>query len=88
MSESMAVAIAGQGTDLDPLAARASDYFRGAKAATTVACYARDWLDFCCWCAARGRPGLPAEPETVVLYLTDLAESRKVATLEKRLAGG
>jgi integrase len=29
---------------------------------------------------------LPAHPETVALYLPDLAESRKVATLEKRLA--
>jgi integrase len=77
---------AGQGTAPALLAERARDYFRQAKAASTCASYARDWRDFCGWCRTQGRLELPAHPETVALYLTDLAETRKVATLEKRLA--
>jgi site-specific recombinase XerD len=75
MSESMAVA-AGQGTAAALLAERARDYFRQAKAASTVASYTRDWRDFSGWCQTQARVALPAHPETVALYLTDLAETR------------
>ena len=85
MSDATPVA-AGQGTAPALLRDKARDYFRQAKAASTLASYARDWRHFTDWCGAQGLAGLPAHPETVALYLTGLAEFRKVATLEKRLA--
>lgn len=52
----------------------------------TIAAYADDWKDFSGWCAANARTPLPAEPETVALYLSHLSHIRKVSTLERRAA--
>jgi integrase len=47
--------------------------------------YGYDWRMFLAWCAARGRQSLPASPETVSLYMTDLlAQGRKVTTVTRR----
>ena len=61
-------------------------YARHAKAVSTRRAYAFDWADFAGWCRANGRMALPAEPETVALYVTALADARKVATLQRRIA--
>ena len=61
-------------------------YARQAKAESTRRAYACDWADFAGWCRANGRMALPAEPETVALYVTALADARKVATLQRRIA--
>jgi integrase len=52
----------------------------------TVEGYASDWADFEPWCVAAGRSSLPAEPETVALYLSHLLPTHKVSTLARRLA--
>ena len=62
------------------------DYIRQSKTETTRRAYFRDWTDFERWCGNARREALPASPETVVLYLTELARDRKVATLERRIA--
>ena len=65
---------------------RARDFARQAKAESTRRAYASDWADFAGWCRASGKVALPADPETVTLYVTALADSRKVATLHRRIA--
>jgi site-specific recombinase XerD len=67
-------------------AERARDYRAKAKAANTLAAYRSDWNDFTVWCTSRKLESLPAEPATVALYITDLAERCKPSTITRRLA--
>ena len=67
-------------------AERAGDYRANAKAANTLAAYRSDWNDFTTWCRAQSFESLPAEPPTVALYITDLAERCKPSTITRRLA--
>jgi len=78
--------LAGQGTALGPVFQQARDYCDQAKASATRKSYERDWRHFVAWCQTHSRRALPAEPDTVALYLTDLAQTLKVATLAKRVA--
>ena len=71
---------------LADVAQRARDYAQEAKAANTRRAYRADWRDFTAWCEGHGRTALPAAPETVALYLTDLAGRRKTSTLQRRLS--
>lgn len=76
----------GTGTDLGPVAARARDYAANSKADATWRAYRSDWSCFESWCAARGLEPLPATGETVALYIADLAQTRKPATIQRRLS--
>lgn len=68
--------------------AERSKYKNAALARHTVLSYERDWRVFCAWCAAAGRQALPATPETVELYVSDLLlRGRKVTTLERHASG-
>jgi integrase len=60
----------------DPLfaaAVAANQFIRAAKAPATVRAYGADWRHFIGWCAEHGLVSLPATPDTVALYLADLA---------------
>jgi integrase len=63
----------------------AKAYAGAAKAHNTRRSYASDWQHFCHWCDDHQVDSLPATAETVVLYITDLARSHKVATIQHRL---
>jgi site-specific recombinase XerD len=65
---------------------RIATYAENSKAANTWKAYKADLRDFAAWCAARNLSLLPASPETVAAYLTDLAQNRKVATIQRRLS--
>ncbi|NTU85099.1 MAG: site-specific integrase [Chloroflexales bacterium] len=67
-------------------AQQARDYAEAAKAPNTRRAYQADWRAFTAWCEAHGRASLPATPETLILYISALAESRKVATIQRRLS--
>lgn len=56
-----------------------------AQAEATMRAYRFDWACFTGWCHDRGLSSLPAGPETVALYITDLAKTRKTATVSRRL---
>jgi integrase len=76
---------------LGATAERARDFAERARATSTRRAYRHDWRHFSAWCDEHGLPALPAAPETVALYLADLAgrpepERPKVATLARRLA--
>ncbi len=56
------------------------------KASSTQRAYRGDWKAFDTWCRTSGLLSLPAEPATVVLYLSHLAGSgKKVATISRTL---
>lgn len=65
---------------------RAQAYAAYAKAAATRRAYASDWRDFQGWCSSKGLSCLPAGPESVALYIADLAEQHKPATIGRRMA--
>jgi len=72
---------------LEQVAEDARDYAAHAKAPNTLKAYRIDWADFSEWCALHRLEFLPATPQTVALYLTDLARTHKVSTLYRRLSG-
>ena len=55
---------------------------RDAKAANTRRVYTSAWREFKVWALANGRQSLPAEPQTVALYLGRLAaDGKAMATI-------
>jgi site-specific recombinase XerC len=50
----------------------------------TLRLYALDWAAFETWCAAAGRISLPAEPATVVAFLTEAAPNLSAGALARR----
>lgn len=64
----------------------ARSYAANSRAEATRRAYRSDWEGFSAWCEGRGRPAMPASPETVALYLSDLADVRKPSTLARKSA--
>lgn len=75
--------------NLRETARRAEEYIKASRAENTRRAYASDLEDFRVWCKVDGGglSPLPAEPQTLALYLTDLASrGLKVSTIQRRLA--
>jgi site-specific recombinase XerD len=72
---------------LEAVADQAQDYARHAKAPNTLKAYRNDWDDFLSWCGLHRLQPLPATPQAIALYLTDLSTTHKVSTLYRRLSG-
>jgi site-specific recombinase XerD len=66
--------------------AQIAAYAAKSKAKNTWKAYQADLRDFAAWCEAHSLNALPATPETVATYLTDLAPHCKVATIQRRLS--
>ena len=75
-------------SDRDRQAAQAvATGIRDAKAESTRRTYASAWEQFQTWADAGGRQALPARPETVALYLGNLAAAgQAIASIEKARA--
>ncbi len=86
MSTAITPTATTQLASLVTVADQAKDYARQSKARNTWRAYAADWRDFESWCEVHDLATLPAAPETVALYLTDLAERCKVSTLQRRIS--
>src|SRR4051794_19580292 len=71
---------------LEVVAGQARDYAAAARAANTVRAYRADWRDFTTWCDQLDLPPLPASGDTVALYLTSQAGTKKTSTLQRRLS--
>jgi integrase len=69
----------------DRLTEQARAYVRAAKAPSTLRAYRSDWQHFSAWCLGRGAESLPAQPQTVALYMVVLAETHRPATITRRL---
>ncbi len=76
------------GGSLERLLVQAEASFRAARAASTRRAYQHDWQQFRRWCERHALVPLPAAPQSVILYATDLTknEKRKWNTLQRRLA--
>ena len=71
---------------LENVAQDAVKYIKDSKSENTKRAYRTDWEQFSEWCANHGFSSLPAEPTTVVLYLTHLASYLKVTTVVRKMA--
>jgi integrase len=71
---------------LSEIANRASEFSRQAKASNTIRAYRADWAHFTDWCKRHGQSSLPANPETVALYISDQASTHKAASITRRLS--
>ena len=67
------------------LAEKARLYAKSAKAPSTMRAYKFDWLQFENWCRLHQLESLPASPDTVALYIADIASNHAVATITRRL---
>ncbi len=67
------------------LTEKARLYAKSAKAPSTLRAYRSDWLQFENWCRLHRLQSLPASPETVALYIADIASNHAVATITRRL---
>jgi integrase len=70
------------------LVTQAEASFRAARAKATLRAYEHDWKQFRSWCDGNRLLPLPASPEAVILYSTDLIKNRRQSlnTLSRRLA--
>jgi site-specific recombinase XerD len=84
MPPARATTVSNEGGSVTRLEVAAREFLRQSKAENTVTAYRSDWRHFAGWCAERGRDFLPANAETVVLYLSDLASAHKVSTITRR----
>ena len=67
------------------LTEKARLYAKSAKAPSTLRAYRSDWLQFENWCRLHRLQSLPASPETVALYIADIASNHAVVTITRRL---
>jgi site-specific recombinase XerD len=79
-------AVTDSTVQLVELAEKAHGFYDAATAPATRLARHKDWTDFERWCASHGVETLPADPATVILYITDLAERLKVSTIARRLS--
>ena len=67
------------------LSAKSKRRLQKSKAANTLRAYRADWQDFANWCAFHHLSALPAEPETIVNYVNDLADEARANTVARRV---
>ncbi|MFB3083182.1 MAG: site-specific integrase [Gammaproteobacteria bacterium] len=73
--------------ELDRAFAAARRYARQSRAKSTWIAYRSDWQQFESWCGTVGLPTLPAEPETVAMFVaSQAARGLSPSTLTRRLA--
>lgn len=66
--------------------AGARDYAEASLSEATRRAYRSDWAHFKTWCAEKRVSALPTSPQALAAYITDLARTRKVSTINRRLA--
>ncbi|MBC5820706.1 MAG: tyrosine-type recombinase/integrase [Candidatus Eremiobacteraeota bacterium] len=72
---------------IEELRAEARVAAEASRAPSSERAYAADWRDFSAFATRIGRERLPAEPETVALYVADLRRrGRRPATIARKLA--
>jgi len=80
------VPITNRAVELAELGTNYHGYIAASRSANTIRSYRVGWDQFTAWCERHGVQALPAHPETVALYVTDIASSVKPATIDARLA--
>lgn len=75
-----------QTAEIQRLVADAIDYARQSRAPATLKAYQGDWKLFEQFCGSHGLETLPAEPSTVALFITKLAETHRPSSIQRKLA--
>jgi len=75
-----------QTAEIQRLVADAIDYARSSRAPATLKAYQSDWRLFERFCCSHGLVELPAEPSTVALFITKLAETHRPSSIQRKLA--
>jgi site-specific recombinase XerD len=70
---------------LADVADQARSYAAASRSENTRRAYRADWEHFAAWCERRNRSSLPADPVTVALYVTDMADTFKPSTISRRM---
>ena len=73
-------------TDIKKLQTETIENLQSSKSKNTVRAYRSDIADFVNFCNRHNLKFLPANPNIVSLYLTDLSKTSKFSTLKRRLA--
>lgn len=68
------------------LSEQAKNYIAQSKADNTVKSYKSDWADFVSYCNNNSLDALPADEKTVISYITELAQDKKVSTINRRIS--
>lgn len=68
------------------LSEKSKSRMKKSKSENTMRAYESDWNDFYDWCIFHKLDSLPAEPETIVNYINDLADHAKANTVSRRLS--
>lgn len=71
---------------LETVLAKAEEFAKHSASDNTRRGYASDWRQYTAWCLSHGVESLPATPETIALYIADMAGRLKPATLGRHLA--
>lgn len=72
-------------TELLELRQEARQHLANSKAENTKRAYRSDWTQFTDWCETNGFHFLPAEPETLVYYITFLGKSLKTSSIKRKM---
>lgn len=67
------------------LTAKSKRRMSKSKSSNTLKSYSADWNDFTDWCESKKLAPLPCEPETIVNYISDLADHAKANTVSRRV---
>jgi site-specific recombinase XerD len=63
----------------------AKKHLSNSKAENTKRAYRNDWTQFSQWCEENGFHDLPAEPETLVYYITFLGKTLKASSIKRKM---
>ena len=70
---------------LEQLTEEAVAYAEESHSANTKRAYRSDWIHFTEWCNRFQLEALPAQPETVVLYIANMASQFRPSTIQRRM---
>lgn len=73
-------------TTNDKLSFKAKQSILFSKSENTIDAYESDWNDFVDWCNYHKVSYYPANPETIVNYINDLADHAKANTISRRIS--
>lgn len=72
-------------SNIDSLTEKVKDFIKNSKSNETRRGYQSDWKQFEIWCSKMNIKSMPAQISTIVAYLSELTETHKVSTIERRL---
>src|SRR3954452_25321991 len=72
-------------TEISELQNEAKQHLANSKAKNTKRAYRSDWAQFSEWCEKNELLDLPAEPETLVYYLTFLGKTLKASSIKRKM---